>query len=456
MPLPCNLTRVIQSRTHVASQQCTSSSGLARLLPFGLANDQITASSAQNISFDTTRFDIKGALLTSSLVDRAGYPNGDVSFFLAGGILSLKESLQFGRWPSVRDSYLLRRDRFATSERVQKEYSLISEDGVDLIKTSNISPSYYEIENIDVFNDLPTSRYSRNDYLGKCSTTISTLKIIPKLDGLLDDCPNSTCDQHYGIRYDLSFLDQSAYASNPLLSPTLRFSLYFVCSHNTNPSNSNQVGTWCYAGLENAPQNLTGSTTWRVEYPITKDSYATLQISITICQQVDGVFLRAAANLRSFNPSHDQIAQTDTFVRTLEKKIPAGQSWPSAIHTLRMRAYLSSHKNPSMMSESLGIFLSSMEVFGGGMISELGFHVTGNLPNSSSEMLVPNANRLTSTFICQFFGVSVGLGDIARKFAQCRLCPMTFMAVENATNEADNCVTARNNQGCLHLQGSVC
>ena len=143
---------------------------------------------------DSTRYEIKGAILSSALSDRAGNPNGDASFFLAGGLLYQKESIKFGRWPSVRDSYLLRKDRFATSDRVQKEYLLISEDGVDLIKVGNVSPSYYEIENIDVFNEQPTSRYAKNDYLGRCSTTISTLKIIPKQDGFIDDCPNNTCD----------------------------------------------------------------------------------------------------------------------------------------------------------------------------------------------------------------------------------------------------------------------
>jgi hypothetical protein len=92
-------------------------------------------------------------VISTSSSNRVGSTNGDISLFLASGKLTMKENISFSNWPSVRDSYLLKAGRFFTSSLVKTEYSLLHEEGLDIIKLSNSSPSFYTIENLDVFND---------------------------------------------------------------------------------------------------------------------------------------------------------------------------------------------------------------------------------------------------------------------------------------------------------------
>jgi hypothetical protein len=101
---------------------------------------------------DDSSVDIRGAIVAASSFNRATYSNGDVSAFLAAGPLGLKEKILFNYWPSVRDNYLVDEERFYTQDKVKKEYQLISESGLDLVKVANSVTDYFEIRNIDVFN----------------------------------------------------------------------------------------------------------------------------------------------------------------------------------------------------------------------------------------------------------------------------------------------------------------
>jgi hypothetical protein len=130
--------------------------------------------------------EVRGAILSSSSSNRVSLSNGDVSAFLASGGLTFKEKIQFSSWVNVRDNYLFKLDRFYTMDKVRKEYSFLSENGLNLVKIANNVPSYYDIENLDVFNDDSLStRYPKNLLIGKCSTIISTLKIVLATGGVL-------------------------------------------------------------------------------------------------------------------------------------------------------------------------------------------------------------------------------------------------------------------------------
>jgi hypothetical protein len=180
VPLPCRMTRLAQKRTHIPNQQCTVGLPVNTLLPFGLPNNSVSvALNTLFISLDTNRMEVKGAILSSSDSNRMSLSNGDVSLFLASGGLTLKEKIQFSSWVSIRDNYLLKIDRFYTMDKVRREYSFLSENGLNLVKVANNVPSYYDIENLDVFNDGSlTGKYPKNVYIGKCSTIMSTLKIV--------------------------------------------------------------------------------------------------------------------------------------------------------------------------------------------------------------------------------------------------------------------------------------
>lgn len=273
------MIRQSQKRTQISTSQCTGAQTLKQLAPFGLtANSVIVPSgSSQIVELESTTMEVRGAVISSSQSNRVSFSNGDVSAFLAAGSLTFKEKLLFSHWPNVRDNYLIKDDRFYTMDKVRKEYTLLSEQGLDLVKVANSVPSYFQIDNLDVFNHSSmTSKYPNNSSNGKCSSVISTLKISLKTGSTLTDCPNSTCSQHYGVRIDMDFMDTVAYSTNALHPATLGFPLYFVCSQNTSSTNLNPRNTWCYIALDTPPQNLNGNTTWRLANPIEVDTSVTL------------------------------------------------------------------------------------------------------------------------------------------------------------------------------------
>lgn len=456
--IACNLIRQSQKRTKIQNSQCTTGLTLKNLAPFKLETNTILAQTGETqiVELEAGYIDVRGALISSSEYNRASVSNGDVTAFLASGPLTLKEKILFNYWPSVRDNYLTANERFYNLDKVRKEYGHISENGLNLVKVANSVPSYFEIINLDVFNHASlTSKYSNNALTGKCSTMIVTLKISVETGSTLQNCPNSTCSQHYGTKLDFAFINSEQYNNDSSTTPTLDFPLYFVCSQNADASNLNPANTWCYIALD-LPENLNGNRVWRLPNPINAGTSISMQFGTTICQVEDGVFMRFTANLRAFDSNNDQTSVTDTVTKIAKKSLQSGVSWGETNYMLRVRANLSSSESSSSISNGIGIYIWDFHFYSGGMLTALGYQQSGDTQNNENEFQIRNTLRPTGDHRCQFYETISDTNNLISKYKQCLKCPIQYKPTNSPNSEGDNCSSAKNLTGCLHEIDSVC